>query len=151
MGRQCSLHQCRPGESQPDGAPTTQAPSWRWCRPVSLEFHTRNFFKRVPVSTVPLHMLHVHAHVHGVVLLFPRTVGGRGVARELLAYFPGTLLASVCMLTFLNKNRLFYRSVTRWTTSAITSGQRQRRQRCIISVYVGHDERSGSEPDIRPT
>ena len=52
-------------------------------------------------------MLHVHAHVHGVVLLFPRTVGGRGVARELLAYFPGTLLASVCMLTFLNKNRLF--------------------------------------------
>ena len=41
-----------------------------------------------------------------------------------------------------------YRSAKRWTTSAITWGQRQ--QRCIISVYVGHDERSGSEPDIRP-
>ena len=24
-------------------------------------------------------------------------------------------------------------------------------QRCITSVYVGHDERSGSEPDIRPS
>ena len=39
---------------------------------------------------------------------------------------------------------------TTWTTTAITSGQRQRRHRCIISVHVGHDERSGSEPDIRP-